>query len=320
MKILISFIICTYNSPELIKKCADSIISQKYKGNFEIIFADGGSDSKTIKLLNDYKKKLKCVRILINKEKLPEGLGKGKWLAWKNARGEFIAIVDQDNELIGENCIMEMLKPFYTEDIFGCACKVILRKKDSLTNRYIALMGTDPVLAYRSLDGIINLKKNQIEKKDYFIFKINKESIILTGGNCFIYKKSCLDDVGGYVQDTENIMKLVKFGHNKMAVSKKAYTHHFATKGFFDFLAKKKKWAITYSKKRNSEFSYTPKTKNERKALILNLFFIFVIIPNIFIATKKYIETRELSWYLHPILAFLTSIIYILFSFVKISE
>lgn len=317
MNCKISFIVCTYNSPELVKKCLNSILKQKYKGKKEIIIVDGGSDKDTQEILNNYKKKFNDIKILHNKKKLPEGYGRGKWLGWKNCHGEFVFIIDQDNELQGENCINEMLKPFEKESIFGCACRLAVKPSDSLTNKYIALVGTDPFFAYRSLDGVINLRRIGEDRRDYTVITLDKDNILITGGNCFVYKKKYLDNVGGYTQDTENISKLIKSGYNKIGVSKKACTHHLATKGFLDFIKKKKKWARAYKQKRKEHFSYMPKNKKERKDFILNLFFILAVLPNLFIAIRQFVKTREKAWFLHPILTFITGFIYFFYTFTR---
>jgi len=315
----VSFVICTYNGGELVARCLNSILKQKHRGKTEILIVDGGSDKETLAIIKNYQTRFKNIKMLHNKEKLPEGFGKGKWLAWKNAKGKFVAIVDQDNELQGENWIQEMLKPFSEDKVFGVACKTASIKGDSLTNKYIVLQGTDPAVAYKSLDGTITLKKLGEDKKDYKLIEIKKENPIITGGNCFIYKKSYLDKLGGYIQDTENIIKLVNSGINKIAVPKNARTHHFATKGFIDFIKKKKKWANEYKKPKENQFSYMPSTKIQRKELLINLFYTFVILPNVFIMFKKIIEShgKEKAWILHPILPWLTTFIYFFYAFLK---
>ncbi|MDD5086265.1 MAG: glycosyltransferase family 2 protein [Candidatus Nanoarchaeia archaeon] len=311
----ISFLICTYNAPELIKRCLNSILKQDYKGSKEIILVDGGSNSETLEVLKEYKSKNKNIRIIKNKKRLPEGYGKGKWLGWRNCKGKFVFIIDQDNEIRDKNCVKEMLKPF-KDDVFGCLCPTYVKEKDSLTNKYIALMGTDPVFAYRSVDGIRNLKKIGEDKKDYTIITINKDNLIITGGNCFIYRKDWLDEVGGYTQDTENIARLVGSGHNKAAISKKASTHHLAIRGFLDFVKKKKKWAKTYEK--NSGFSYSPLNKEEKHKWIVNLFFIFSVLPTLAISLRQFIKTREKAWLLHPILSWITGFIYFWYTFLRL--
>lgn len=315
--VLISFIVCSYNSPELIERCISSILKQKYKGKKEILIVDGGSDEKTLEILNDFKRKYKEIKIINNEKKLPEGDGMGKWLGWKRAGGDFVFIVDQDNEIEGENFIEEMLYPFKNEKIFGCACRLKIDHNDNLTNQYIALVGTDPFFAYRSLDGLINIKNIGIDKGKYSIVELKKDNLMITGGNCFVYKKKFLDEVGGYVQDTENILKLVKNGYNKIGIPKNQYTHHYATKGFVDFIKKKIKWALVYNKK-SGEFSYLPKNKEEKNDFVINLLFIVFIVPNLVIATKKFIQTGEKAWFLHPILTFIAGFIYFFLTFIRL--
>ncbi len=316
MEPFISFIVCSYNSPELLSKCIKSIFKQKYSGKKEIIIVDGGSEKETLHVLKELKKKHKEIIILNNPRRLPEGYGKGKWLGWKKAKGEYVFIIDQDNELQNENCIKEMLIPFKNSlrggKIFGCVCNVKVYHGDSLTNQYISLIGTDPFFAYRSLGGFINLKRIGEDKGDYIIIKISPDNILITGGNCFIYKKDILDGLGGYIQDTENVMKLVNSGYDYVAVSKNAFTRHSATKGFSDFIKKKNKWAKSYIKKRGAAgFSYIPSTKITRKELLINVFSIITLIPNLFLSIKRIIETKEKAWILHPLLSFITGFIYL---------
>ncbi len=321
MKPVISFIICTYNSPYLITKCIDSILKQKYSGKKEILIVDGESNQETLDLIREYEKKNKNIKVINNKEKLPEGYGKGKWLGWKKCKGEYVFIIDQDNELIDEECVENMLIPFKKEKIFGCVCRLFLDKKDNLMNKYTALVGTDPFLAYRSLDFLINFK-DLSKEGDYSIFKIKKDNAIITGGNCFVYNRKILDSVGGYVQDTQNIVNLINRGYNLVAISNKSFTHHSAFNGFFDFIKKKKKWARVYAskniKKKNSDFSYIPRTKTERKKLILNIFLITTIFPNFLISLRQVIKTRLKIWAIHPILTFITGFIYFYYAFLKI--
>lgn len=314
----ISFILCTYNSPDLVKRCIDSVLRQDFLGEKEIIIIDGGSDNDTLEIIERYKEKFKFIRSFHNEKQLPEGHGRGKWLGWKKCTGEFVMIIDQDNELQGKDCIRKLLEPFWKEEIFGCLCLTRLKKDDSATNRYIALMGTDPFFAYKSIDGLKSIKRIGEDRGDYLLVNLDKENPLITGGNCFVYRKKCLDDAGGYVQDTENIVRLVDAGYNKLAVSKNAATHHLAVKGFLDFVKKKKKWAKAYQKNCKGGFSYLPKTKKARKDFLINLFSVFAVAPATFLALKQFIKTKEKAWLLHPILAFITGFIYFCYAFPKL--
>lgn len=309
----ISFIICTFDYPE-VSDCLDSVLKQEYKGEKEILIMEAGSNKETLRVLDSYRKKYSNIKIIKNKEKLPEGQGRGKWLGWKKSGGKFVAIVDQDNVLKGEDWLKKMIKPFEDPKISGVLSRLSIEKNDPLINQYVALQGTDPFLSYMSLDGILNLKKLKKEKS-YHVIKMDKKCPVITGGNCFIYRKKHLDEVGGYIRDTENIIRLLEKGHDKFAIPF-AYTHHKATSGFFNFLKKKKSWAKSYdSSDQEKGFNYLPKTKEERKRFLINIFSISFLVPRFFVSLKKILETKQKVWILHAPMGFITTLIYFRDSF-----
>ena len=95
---LISIIIPVYNvSRDLLVQCLDSIINQSYK-NFEICIADDCSTKKeTIKVLKEYEKKYKNIRVVYrdNNGHISEASNS----AISIAKGEFIGLVDNDDVL-----------------------------------------------------------------------------------------------------------------------------------------------------------------------------------------------------------------------------
>ena len=172
---MIDIIICTYNEPALIKRCVNSILKQTIDEKFNILLVDGGSDKKTIQTIKELQKKDSRIKFLKNPAKLPEGEGRGKWLAFRKTRGEIFGIIDQDNELIGKDSLRKIIYPFQDKEVMGVACKLFLKKKDNLTNQCIALIGTDPFVAYRSLDGIHTRIKKE-DCGDYETFEQKKSS------------------------------------------------------------------------------------------------------------------------------------------------
>lgn len=312
----ISFVICTYNDKRLVKRLLDSILIQDYpKDKVEIICVDGGSTDGTLGLLKEYK-----VKIVKNEKRFPEGKGMGKFQGEKVAKNEIIAFVDQDNKLIGSDWLKEMVFPLIDDDnIFGCHCQNYVDKNDRLTNRYIALTGTDPFASYRSLDGRLGLMKIKLEDKGkYYVYEIDLKDVINAGGNCFLYRKKILDEIDGYSQDVEVLYDLALHGHTKFAIPKKPRTHHLAVQGgFFSFLKKRWKWGLHYAKHGELErkYSWWPKTLKEyimfSWIIIRNLIFI----PGLLIGIKNWIRDKELAWLLHPFGLFFGTGIYILVSF-----
>jgi len=224
---------------------------------------------------------------------MPEGEGGGKQVGCNACNGEFIAIVDEDNIVQGPEWLNNMLKPLLAdESLVGTHCRLMVDHSDPLINQYVSLVGTDPVFAYRSIDGYRDLEE----------IKMNKENTLVTGGNCFIYRKSALDKIGGYTQDTDNIASFVELGICKIVVPKNAFTHHLAADSFWGFLKKKAKW---------SKQPISKKWKWIEPRLFLEVFLNLTLIANIYKAVRNYYrEGKEPAWSLHPLLAFLTTIIY----------
>jgi glycosyltransferase involved in cell wall biosynthesis len=305
----VSFVICTYNAKELARRCIESIKMQNYpKNRIEIICVDGGSTDSTLKLLEKYK-----VKIIHNKNRLPEGKGNGKWLGYRAARGQFIAIVDQDNEIQGKNWLKEMLNPLIKDNkIFGSACKLLTEKDDPAINRYISLIGTDPFAAYLSLDGVLGLRRIKLDDKGkYFSYDMNLKNMIITGGNCFVYRKKALDEIGGYTVDTDVIYSMAEKG-GRLAIPKNARTWHHAATSVMEFIRKKISWSKNYSERLQKErkFKWIPEDRKGKIELMKNVLMNLLIIPNLYISIKRYNESKESAWLLHPLMAFLVTAFY----------
>ena len=107
-KPLISVLIPVYNvSYKLLSKCIDSILNNTYS-NFEICLVDDAStNEETLIALDDYEKK--DVRVRVKHRKENGHISKATNDALKMAKGEFIALVDNDDE-ITPNALYEIAK------------------------------------------------------------------------------------------------------------------------------------------------------------------------------------------------------------------
>ena len=97
---LISVIVPVYNVEKYLSKCLDSIINQTYK-NLEIICVDDGSTDSSSKILEEYAKKDKRIKIL---SQINSGQGAARNLAINLAKGEYIMFVDSDDWLSLNAC------------------------------------------------------------------------------------------------------------------------------------------------------------------------------------------------------------------------
>src|SRR3990170_9688 len=107
----ISIITPTYNSAKTLTSCLESIKDQDYRGEIEIIIADGGSTDSTLVIAQKYTDK-----IYPNPLKTGEA---GKAAGVKHAKNEIIALIDSDNILPSGDWLSRMTEPFHDREIAG---------------------------------------------------------------------------------------------------------------------------------------------------------------------------------------------------------
>lgn len=91
---LVSIILPTYNRGEYIERAIKSVLEQTYK-NIELIIVNDGSSDDTPKILSEISARDPRIIILTNKTNL--GLVKTLNKGVKNARGKYIARIDDDD-------------------------------------------------------------------------------------------------------------------------------------------------------------------------------------------------------------------------------
>lgn len=305
----ISVAVCTYNGKGLIENCLDSILSQSYR-NFEVLCIDGFSSDGTLDIINRYKKQDKRIKLIMNKNRLPEGTGNGKWLGFNKAKGEIFAIIDQDNVLQRKDLFANVVKLMKKEkNIAGILGGLKHDRKDSPVVRYVALTGTDSFFAYRSIDFLRNL--NSGHNKEIGKIKLATDNMLLTGGNCFFYLRKNVKKVGGYTRDVNTIRELIKSGCNNLLIMKDA-TKHYTENNIINLVKKKFMWGKKYftHKKTEDSFNYLPGTQKEAIAFTKNLIFNLLIIPDIVYAIKLYTSSKDAASFLFPFIAFANTIAY----------
>lgn len=85
---------CTYNGAKYIREQLDSIINQTYP-IFEIIIQDDCSTDETVEIIRGYVGRYENIRLFQNEKSL--GINRNFYSAMDKARGDYIAISDQDD-------------------------------------------------------------------------------------------------------------------------------------------------------------------------------------------------------------------------------
>ena len=114
-KPLVSIIIVSFEAVLDLKKCLKSIFQQNYE-NFEVIVIDNASKDKSVEMV---KKLFVKVKIIQNKKNL--GYAAACDMAAKIARGEFLAILNQDI-IVQKNWLAKIL-PYFAKDKKLAVCQ-----------------------------------------------------------------------------------------------------------------------------------------------------------------------------------------------------
>ena len=114
MAALVSIAMAAYNGEKYIAQQLQSIVDQTYR-NIEIIITDDKSNDDTIQIIRDFQKNYRNIFLFCNKENL--GITKTFENSFKNCKGDFVAISDQD-DIWELNKIEIMLNEIGKEDAF----------------------------------------------------------------------------------------------------------------------------------------------------------------------------------------------------------
>ncbi|WP_299361319.1 glycosyltransferase family A protein [Winogradskyella sp.] len=95
-KIKVSVVTPVYNAEKLLKRCLDSIFSQDFDGEIEVLAIDDGSTDSSLKILREYPKNIKIY------EQANKGPAAARNIGIKNATGKFLAFLDADDYWLPE--------------------------------------------------------------------------------------------------------------------------------------------------------------------------------------------------------------------------
>lgn len=116
----VSVVIPTYNRKDKLIRLIESILQSNYpREKLEIILVDDASTDRTYE---EVRKKFFEVKIIRNKKEL--FLAGSRNVGIRNAKGEFILLIDDDN-IIDKNCILELIRIFKSNQKIGIAAPIM---------------------------------------------------------------------------------------------------------------------------------------------------------------------------------------------------
>ena len=184
---LISIIITYYNLGKYINDCILSIISQTYT-NWEVIIVNDGSDTKNTKILNRIKNdKIKIIELPKNEGQLCAFLA-----GVKNAKGEFICMVDADDILL-PNYLKTLLYVHLTTNtaLVSSSCGEINENSEitSLNSNTNKISIKQKTINYSEIENLFQTEENFKLKKVKAPFALWSWNPATSG----MFRKSALD-------------------------------------------------------------------------------------------------------------------------------
>ncbi len=297
----VSFIIPTYNAANYLPACLASIKKQQYpRGRYEILVIDGGSTDATVAIAREF-----GTTILKNPFRDAES---GKSIGIQKAKGEIIALVDADNELVEKNWLKQMVRPL-TEDttIFGVESPWYVRKRDPLINQYVTLLHIADPLARR-----LHPAMREEDRGGYVVYHLKLGDTPVVGANGFLWRKKFIKTINRYkpkFEEVNYISLLVQHGYLVYARVKDVGIYHHYCTSVIDFIKKRikigKKFLARKEKRQQTWVDQSGST-GFFWAVLYNVSFIGPLIE----AIREYQTSKKIAWVLHPFLSFLTIVVY----------
>jgi len=261
---LVSILIPTRNGLKLIETCVRSILQKTSYPNYEIIIIDNGSDDQaTIDFLE---KVATDSRVRVLRDERPFNYSALNNLAAKSSRGEYLALLNNDLEVISPDWLEEMVSIATQSGVGAVGAKLWYPNK--------TLQHGGVILGLGGIAGHAHLK---IHKDDsgYFGRAAIISSYSAVTGACLVVKKSTYELVGGLNEhdltvafnDIDFCLRLKKLGLRNIWTPYAEFFHYeSATRGRDDSPEKierfKKEISFmqnTYSEIIANDPAYSPK-------------------------------------------------------------
>lgn len=297
----VSIIIPTLNAQKYLENCLLSIEKQNYpRDKVEILVIDGSSTDNTLEIAKKFK-----VKVLKNPYKDAES---GKSIGIQKAKGEIIALVDADNELVEDNWLEKMVKPLLDDaKIFGVESPWYIRKNDSLINQYVTLLKIADPLARRFHPNI-----KEEDRGDYFVYHLKMGQTPVIGANGFLWRKKYIKLIDKYkpkFEEVNYISSMVEHGYLIYAVPKNVGIYHHYCTSIRSYIKKRLKIGRKFmARKQKGQNTWVDQSKG--------LNFLFAILYNVSIilpfieSAGEYSKTRNKAWFWHPVISFVTIVVY----------
>lgn len=290
----------------MLEMCLKSISMQNYpKEQLEIILGDGGSTDGTIEIAQKYN-----AQIIHNPLKTAES---GKMIALRAATGDFVALIDSDNELVDNNWLQNMVNPLIENPtaVGSEPWEYTWRRSDGLVTRYCALIGmNDPLVhflgSYDRLNGITGkwtgLDLNQQDKGSYILVKLAGDVIPTIGANGTVFRTSFLKEnaTGNYLFDIDILNAYIqKFKEVDFIKVKTGIIHSYCESNIPKFALKQRRRVKDFLFHRHKGSRVTSWGKQNMFGYLYFILSCITILPLVIQSLIGYFRKKDPAWFFH---------------------
>ncbi len=317
----ISVVTATYNSEKTLDRCLSLIRSQNYpQEKIEIILGDGGSIDSTFNIAKKYKSNI----VKIPREKQNAEYNRG--VAYNQAKGELVLILDHDNFMPTNDWLMQMVEPFIEnpEIVATNTCYYHYDKRFDLMDRYFALFGTSEPLPYflKKADRMPQTSRNwslsgkAIDKGNYYLVTLpkNPREFPSIGTNGCLMRREVVNKYANTKVDQhypiDIMLEVTKAGHDQFGFVKNSLIHLTNSGGFINFVKRKKRFVEQYYFQDNVKRRWSVVMPGDEKYVALFVVYSLTLVGPIYEATKGFIKIHDIAWFVYPLMCLGTTFVY----------
>ncbi len=237
---LVSIIIPNKDKVELLSQCINSIISKSTYKNLEFIIVD--NDSQESRTESYYLKLASDLRFKVLRDKQPFNFSRLINLGVKNAKGNILALLNNDLQVITPDWLAEMVSWALLPEV-GAVGARLLYPDDSVQHAGVIL----------GIGGVAGHSHKNLGRWDYgfFLRPLLVQNLSAVTGACLVCRKQVFAEVSGFDQenlqialnDVDFCLKLRAQGYQIVYTpAAELYHHESASRGYEDSTEKSRRF------------------------------------------------------------------------------